>query len=149
MYRAGQNHICTVYIWYFWQGNHQIYGHVWYIVRCIYTVLANPSYVCTRLHHTHPKLPWGLPDSNMPRGPTASFRLWSAQVSQADGHLVNINMHWLTEIDHLPDPNKPWGPTTFWRLWPAQVCRQTLSWLTEVSKFYATVCCRLCHYIKA
>ena len=22
----------------FWQGNHQIYGHVW----CIYTVLANP-----------------------------------------------------------------------------------------------------------
>jgi len=38
--RVGQNHIYTVYIRYFWQGNHQIYGHI----RCIYTVLANPSY---------------------------------------------------------------------------------------------------------
>jgi len=37
-YRVGQNHIYTVYIRYFWQGNHQIYGHI----RCIYTVLANP-----------------------------------------------------------------------------------------------------------
>ena len=37
--RVGQNHIYTVYIRYFWQGNHQIYGHI----RCIYTVLANPS----------------------------------------------------------------------------------------------------------
>jgi len=26
---------------YFWQGNHRIYGHI----RCIYTVLANPTYV--------------------------------------------------------------------------------------------------------
>jgi len=42
MCRAGQNHIYTVYIRYFWQGNHQIYGHI----RCIYTVLANPTYVC-------------------------------------------------------------------------------------------------------
>jgi len=31
----------TVYIRCFWQGNHQIYGHI----RCIYTVLANPNYV--------------------------------------------------------------------------------------------------------
>jgi len=38
-YRVGQNHIHTVYIRYFWQGNHQIYGHI----RCIYTVLANPT----------------------------------------------------------------------------------------------------------
>jgi hypothetical protein len=30
-----------VYIRYFWQGNHQIYGHI----RCMYTVLANPTYV--------------------------------------------------------------------------------------------------------
>jgi len=40
--RVGQNHIYTVYIryfWYFWQGNHQKYGHI----RCIYTVLANPT----------------------------------------------------------------------------------------------------------
>jgi len=39
--RVGQNHIYTVYIWYTWQGNHQIYGHI----RCIYTVLANPTYM--------------------------------------------------------------------------------------------------------
>ena len=31
-----------MYIRYFRQGNHQIYGHI----RCIYTVLANPSYTC-------------------------------------------------------------------------------------------------------
>jgi hypothetical protein len=45
MSRVGQNHIYTVYIRYFWQGNHQIYGHI----RCIYTVLANPKHVtkCT------------------------------------------------------------------------------------------------------
>jgi hypothetical protein len=36
--RVGQNHIYTVYVRYFWQGNHQKYGHI----RCIYTVLANP-----------------------------------------------------------------------------------------------------------
>jgi hypothetical protein len=29
----------TVCVSCFWQGDHQIYGHV----RCIYTVLANPS----------------------------------------------------------------------------------------------------------
>jgi hypothetical protein len=28
-------------LWYFWQGNHQTYGHI----RCIYTVLANPTYL--------------------------------------------------------------------------------------------------------
>jgi hypothetical protein len=44
--RDGQNHIYTVYIRYFWQGNHQIYGHI----RCIYTVLANPKYMVTSLH---------------------------------------------------------------------------------------------------
>jgi len=38
MSRAGQNHIYTVYIRYFWQGDHRIYGHIWRI----YTVLANP-----------------------------------------------------------------------------------------------------------
>jgi len=30
----------TVYLRYCWQRNHQIYGHI----RCIYTVLANPTY---------------------------------------------------------------------------------------------------------
>ena len=39
--RVGQNHIYTVYLRFFWQGNHQIYGHI----RCIYTVLANPRLV--------------------------------------------------------------------------------------------------------
>ena len=42
MTRVGQNHIYTVYIRYFWQGDRQIYGHI----RCIYTVLANPTYDC-------------------------------------------------------------------------------------------------------
>ena len=42
MYRVGQNHIYTVCIRYFWQENHQIYSHM----RCMFTVLANPSYVC-------------------------------------------------------------------------------------------------------
>ena len=47
--RVGQNHIyirCmyTVYIRYFMQGNHQIYGHI----RCIYTVLANPTHMHCR-----------------------------------------------------------------------------------------------------
>jgi len=38
IFRVGQNHKFTVYIRYFWQGNHQIYGHI----QCIYTILANP-----------------------------------------------------------------------------------------------------------
>jgi len=38
--RVGQNHIYTVYIRYFWQRNHRIYGHI----RCIHTVLANPKH---------------------------------------------------------------------------------------------------------
>jgi len=40
IFRVGQNHIYTVYIRYFRQGNHQIYGNI----RCMYTVLANPTY---------------------------------------------------------------------------------------------------------
>jgi len=40
--RVGQNHIYTVYIRYFWQGNHPLYVHI----RCIYTVLANPTIQC-------------------------------------------------------------------------------------------------------
>ena len=32
----------TIYIWYFWQGNHQIFGHI----RWIYTFLANPIQTC-------------------------------------------------------------------------------------------------------
>ena len=39
--RVGQNHIYTVYIWYFWLGIHQIYG----VYLRIYTVLANPIYL--------------------------------------------------------------------------------------------------------
>ena len=31
--------IYTVYVRYFWQVNHQIYGHI----HCIYTVQANPK----------------------------------------------------------------------------------------------------------
>jgi len=38
--RVGQNHIYTVYIRSFWQGNHQLFGHI----RWIYMVLDNPTY---------------------------------------------------------------------------------------------------------
>jgi len=31
----------TVYTRYLWQGNHQVYGHLW----CIYTVLINPRFM--------------------------------------------------------------------------------------------------------
>jgi hypothetical protein len=46
--RVGQNHIYTVCVRYFWQGNHQIYGQI----RCIYTVLANPTY----MHAVHDRI---------------------------------------------------------------------------------------------
>jgi len=38
-----------VYIRSFWQGNHQIYGHIW----CNDTVLANPIFVVCRLWLRH------------------------------------------------------------------------------------------------
>jgi hypothetical protein len=38
--RVGQNHIYTVYIRYFWLGNHQIYS----VYIRIYTVLANTNH---------------------------------------------------------------------------------------------------------
>ena len=37
MCKVGQDHIYTVYIRYFWQGNHQLYG----LVRCIYTIYGS------------------------------------------------------------------------------------------------------------
>jgi hypothetical protein len=56
MCRVGQNHIYiyiyTVYMQYFWQGPHQIYGHI----RCIHTILANPKHVVCPpylLQHVH------------------------------------------------------------------------------------------------
>jgi hypothetical protein len=46
MHGIGQNHIRTVYMWYFGQGNHQIYGmQVNYRVK---TVLASP-----KMHDVH------------------------------------------------------------------------------------------------
>jgi len=41
IHRVSQNHICTVYIRCFWQGNHQLYGHI----RSIYTVLVNSTFL--------------------------------------------------------------------------------------------------------
>ena len=38
---VGQNHIYTVYIRHFRQGNHQVYGHI----RCIYMVLSVEVYI--------------------------------------------------------------------------------------------------------
>jgi hypothetical protein len=53
IYRVGQNHTYTVCIRYFWQGNHQTYGHI----RCIYTDLANPSHI--RCNYTDLASPTG------------------------------------------------------------------------------------------
>jgi hypothetical protein len=48
MYRVGQNHRYTVYIQYFRQGNHQIYGKK--NIRCTYTVRPTLSmYEANRL----------------------------------------------------------------------------------------------------
>ena len=61
--RVGQNHIYTVYIRYFWQGNHQIYGHMSYTV-CIYGsgqpytyAHTRPDRSCTCAKTTSPTLP--------------------------------------------------------------------------------------------
>jgi hypothetical protein len=48
MRRVGQNHIYTVYIRYFWLGNHQIYG----VYIRIYTVLANPTNASLMAHNS-------------------------------------------------------------------------------------------------
>ena len=46
--RVGQNHIYTVHMRCFGQGNYQIHGHE----RCIYTVLASSTPKrCTHTHH--------------------------------------------------------------------------------------------------
>ena len=75
--RVGHNYIiirCT-YIRYFWQGNHQIYGHA----RCITTVLANPTLyplsICTftsELISTHPK---PIPSQSINRAQTLAPHL--------------------------------------------------------------------------
>jgi hypothetical protein len=46
VYRVGQNHIYTVYIRYFWQKNHRIYG----VYIRTYTVLANPTCMRDYVH---------------------------------------------------------------------------------------------------
>ena len=38
--RVGQNHKYTEYMWYSWQGNHQIYSHI----RCTYSILTKPTH---------------------------------------------------------------------------------------------------------
>ena len=57
--RVGQNHINKVYIWSFWQGNHQIYGQI----RCMYYIYGsdppytrafNPAFSRCMSHNQHP-----------------------------------------------------------------------------------------------
>jgi len=48
--RVGQDHIYTVYIRYFWQGNHQIYGHA----RCIPVYGSGQPYVYDRISDKTP-----------------------------------------------------------------------------------------------
>ena len=58
VFGAGKNHIYTVYVRYFWQEIHQIYGHI----RCIHTVLANPSYVFgAGKNHIRLRCTYGIP----------------------------------------------------------------------------------------
>jgi len=54
IYRVGQNHLYTVYVRYFWQGNHQIYGsgHPAFMFICssvghlmLHTLVTKPSMV--------------------------------------------------------------------------------------------------------
>jgi len=79
MFRVGQNHVYTVYIRYFWQGNYEIYVHIW----CIYTILANPTHSQhgewkEALTVSSPGLQWGREGSNLScvgRGGD----LWSSQ----------------------------------------------------------------------
>ena len=54
--RVGQNHIYTVCIRYFWQGFHHIYGHI----RCIYTVLANPTHAQYKVYKIYKVYKKGL-----------------------------------------------------------------------------------------
>ena len=53
----------TLYLRYFWQGYHQLYGHI----RCIYTVLANPRYtpyMTVVLVISLPKIPYTYRNCN-------------------------------------------------------------------------------------
>jgi hypothetical protein len=52
MSRVGQNHIYTVHVRCFWQGNHQIYGYI----RCLFTVLPNYKHVQTSTCHLNKQL---------------------------------------------------------------------------------------------
>jgi len=46
MSRVNQNHIHTVYIRYFWQGNHQIYGQIRFIyIRFWPTLSMSVTYI--------------------------------------------------------------------------------------------------------
>jgi hypothetical protein len=74
--RVGQNHIYTVYIRYFWQGNHQIYGHI----RCIYTVLANPEYM------QRPSTPslWALKGSSLQPAHLTTHVSWCTRERRTD-----------------------------------------------------------------
>ena len=51
IHAGGVYTICVLFpfslVYFFWQGNHQIYGHI----GCIYMVLANPTSVTCSFHH--------------------------------------------------------------------------------------------------
>ena len=82
--RVGQNHIYTVFLRYFWQGNHQIYGHI----RCIYTVLANPKHNSYRAWKVWG--PWGVMRTFLEQRFHVRKLQVAAQVSSA------------RPLDHLP-----------------------------------------------
>jgi hypothetical protein len=82
--RVGQNHIYTVYIQYFWQENHEIYGHI----RCIYTVLANPGYASTACTAPLSLLRTNLLLMQTEPSLIANFRVFSSTVSTVTARIA-------------------------------------------------------------
>jgi len=94
--RVGQNHIYTVYIRYFWLGDHQTYGHI----RCIYTVLANPTYQLNGLSIANP---YEQPCQQQHRHNTATLHVQLTHNSQY--HISFMSISYTTSIPtHLAIP---------------------------------------------
>ena len=101
--RIGQNHIYTVYIQCFWQGNHQIYGHI----RCIRTVLANTTY------HLTPSLSQGCACIHAGAAATlpecvCTFSRVCLYSSGSDSYAAWMRLH--QKAVYLMRTKKPWTP---------------------------------------
>ena len=105
--RVGQGHIYTVYIWCFWQGNHQIYGHVrckyrntrfWPTLKiCVFSALVGSFYgAWYRSVASFPSLMWewfSLPVLCFPRGGGGDLRKY---IHGSTAPLEKFNIVWST-----------------------------------------------------